>query len=99
MKEKWYQKLKRKWDELPDDSKKVFFGGLIGGFCTSLVSGLVISHRDQKWIDAGCNYAEEESKKAYLRGIQDGQVKAYKDLILNPETAFKKMGMEKTFKF
>lgn len=94
MKENFFQRLRRRWNETPAEDKKLFIGSALGSFGTALISGLVIARRDQKWIDAGCNIADQESKKAYYKGLQDGQIKAYQDMLMRPEGTFNKMGME-----
>lgn len=94
MKENIFKKIKRKWDELPVEDKKFCIGCGIGGLVTSVISGVVSAKRDKMWVDAGVNVADQESRKAYYKGMQDGQIKAYQDLLMRPDMPFKKMGMD-----
>lgn len=89
------EKLERKWNGLSETGKGVVFGILAGIFGASVVAGAATSYRDKKWINAANNVCDQESQKAYLKGVTDGQIKAYRDLLIKSDApGFKKLGME-----
>ena len=87
-------RIKDFWNGLTPKDKGCIIGTIIGAAAatTGCVAGMRsgIKQRDEAWNQI----CDEESKAAYSRGIQDGRVKAYYDLLTTPDKAFKNMGMD-----
>ena len=94
MKETFWIKMKRKWNELEEGERGMAIGGVIGAITTSIISAFVMRKREDHILDNSAAVSYDMCKKEYMRGLTDGEIKAYQTLILNPDKAFKKMGME-----
>lgn len=94
MKEKFWSKVKRKWNELGEHEQGMAVGGAIGVIATSIISAIVMNKKTDHIMDNSAQMSYDLCKKEYYRGVTDGEIKAYQTLILNPDKAFKKMGME-----
>lgn len=93
-KENIFKKLKQKWDELDRQSKGVFIGSFLGSFVTAFGGSMIYNHREKVMADAAADMCKQKSYESYSKGLKDGQIQAYYELLTKPETAFKKMGFK-----
>lgn len=89
-----FTRIRDWWKNLdPVDKSKV--GGIIlGSVSTFAGCALGVRHWQNRYIDSAERDFDASNKLSYLRGVQDGQVKAYRDLLINPQTGFNKIGLE-----
>lgn len=92
------QRITEWWDWLGDSGQGAFIGSAVATAITGGIAIAVGKRKENAWIQASNDICDEESKLAYQRGLKDGQVKAYYNLLTDPANTFKKMGMDvKTF--
>ena len=89
------ERLKTWWKEDMDrESKIVLITAAGSSFLASLGTALIgkrrIAKNDEIWTDV----CHDEYQRGLMKGQQIGQVKAYQDLILNPDRAFQNMGFK-----
>ena len=80
------------WKNLDPEVKTACIGGVVGSAIAGVGISLYYNRREDAIIQANVDICDTESKLAYQRGLQDGQVKAYYTLLTDPTNAMKKMG-------
>lgn len=93
-KPKFISWLQEKWENCSDSTKGLITGAIAGAVGATTGCILAGRHKEEAWIQASNDICDEESKAAYQRGLRDGEMHGYYKLLTDPDSAFRKMGME-----
>ena len=93
-KKSWKDKIEKWWNDQDPETKGCVVGTVITGIIATISSAIVYSKLENRWIAENEIYNDAEKKIAYQHGLQDGQIKAYHDILFDPANTFKKLGMD-----
>lgn len=93
-KESIFVRIKNYWDGMKPEEKSGILGMLVGGICGISGSMLGVHMWQKKYIANVDKEIDVTGKYCYMKGVSDGQIKAYHDLLIDPKTGFNKLGME-----
>ena len=82
------------WKSLNQAEKNGLIGIVVGGACGFAGSMMGVRHWQNKFIEQTEREFDAGNKLVYLRGVKDGQIKAYHDLLIKPEIGMHKLGMD-----
>lgn len=89
-----FTRIRDWWKDLDPVDKSKVSGIILGSVSTFAGCALGARRWQNKYIDSTERDFDASNKLSYLRGVQDGQVKAYRDLLVNPQVGFNKIGLE-----
>lgn len=89
-----FKRVKDWWDNLAPEDRACAVGSVIGGFLSAVGACAIEQHIHRRDDEINAQIAEQASIEAYRRGLKDGEMRGYYNLLVNTDHAFKKMGIE-----
>ena len=86
-----FSRIKDWWNELSQVDQAYLKGSLIGGISAAVGAAVTSNYLYSKKEAANAVLTDELCVEAYNRGLKDGEMKGYYNLLVRPEHAFKKM--------
>ena len=93
-KESIFKRIKNGWNNLDENSKSFAKGAIVTGFINGVLYTINSDICDRRQEKAFKEKSDRLAEDAYFAGLKDGQVQAYKELLMEPKKTFKKMGMD-----
>ena len=89
-----FERIKNWWKDLAPEDRAFIKGSLIGGASAATGAVITSNYVQKKQDDIRDRVTEDLCDEAYHRGLKDGEMNGYYNLLVNTDHAFKKMGME-----
>ena len=89
-----FTRIRNWWKGLEPAKKNYYVGMIAGGICGIAGSSIGVRHWQNKFIDQTERDFDASNKYFYMKGVKDGQIKAYHDLLIKPEIGMQKLGMD-----
>ena len=87
-----FTKVKNWWNNLSKEDRGWLIGSLVGGFAGGLGAAVFYGRKEQNLADNYEQICKDMSQRAYSKGLHDGEINAYINLINKPDVALRRMG-------